>query len=162
MQPILILQLLVLLAVANGTPVVAKQLLGSTLAQAVDGGTLFVDGRPLFGPSKTIRGIVLAVLASAGVAALLGLGWKIGALTGIVAMASDLLASFVKRRLGLPPSSQAIGLDQIPESLIPLLAGRLLLPITALDVAVATILFFAGELVLSRLLFRWHLRDRPY
>jgi hypothetical protein len=60
----------------------------------------------------------------------------------------------VKRRLGMPPSSQAIGLDQIPESLIPLLACRLLLPITAPDVAIATILFFAGELVLSRLLFR--------
>ena len=45
----------------------------------------FVDGRPLFGPSKT--------LATAGVAALLGLGWKIGALIGIAAMASDLLAS---------------------------------------------------------------------
>jgi len=61
--------------------------------------------------------------------------------------------SFVKRRLGLAPSSQAVGLDQIPESLLPL---------TALDVAVATTLFFAGELLLSRLLYRWHVRDRPY
>jgi CDP-archaeol synthase len=104
------------------------------------------------GPSKTL----------ATAAALLGLGWKIGALIGIAAMANDLLASFVKRRLGLPPSSRAIGLDQIPESLIPLLACRLLLPITEPDVAIVTILFFAGELVLSRLLFRWHLRDRPY
>jgi len=33
------------------------------------------------------------MLATAGVAALLGLGWKIGALIGIAAMASDLLAS---------------------------------------------------------------------
>jgi CDP-2,3-bis-(O-geranylgeranyl)-sn-glycerol synthase len=77
-------------------------------------------------------------------------------------MASDLLSSFVKRRLGLPPSSQAIGLDQIPESLFPLLAASALLPLSALDIAIATILFFAGEIVLSRLLYKWHVRDRPY
>jgi len=93
---------------------------------------------------------------------LLGLGWAVGALVGTVAIASDLLSSFVKRRLGLAPSSQAIGLDQIPESLFPLLAARLLLPLGALDIAVATMLFFAGELLLSRLLYKWHVRDRPY
>jgi len=71
-----------------------------------------------------------------------------------MAMVGDLFASFVKRRLGLISSSHAIGLDQIPESLFPLLACRLLMPITALDIATATVLFFVGELVLSRLLFK--------
>jgi CDP-2,3-bis-(O-geranylgeranyl)-sn-glycerol synthase len=162
MQPVLILELLTLLTVANGTPVVTKRLFGGAFAQPLDGGALFADGRPLFGPSKTIRGVVLATLATTAAAAALGLGWKVGALIGIVAMAGDLSASFIKRRLGLAPSSQAVGLDQIPESLFPLLAARLLLPLTVLDVAVATMLFFVGELVLSRLLFRLRLRDRPY
>jgi CDP-2,3-bis-(O-geranylgeranyl)-sn-glycerol synthase len=162
MQSILILQLLILLAAANGTPVIAKLLLGDVLSRPVDGGTLFADGRPWFGPSKTIRGIVFAVLATMGAATLLGLGWKVGALIGTIAMASDLLSSFAKRRLGLPPSSQAIGLDQIPESLFPLIAARLLLPLGALDIAIATMLFFAGELLMSRLLYKWHVRDRPY
>ena len=102
------------------------------------------------------------MLATTGAAVLLGLGWKMGVLVGTMAMAGDLLSSFVKRRLGLAPSSQAIGLDQIPESLFPLLAACLLLPLTALDVAVATMLFFAGGLLLSRLLYKWHVRDRPY
>jgi hypothetical protein len=31
-----------------------------------------------------------------------------------------------------------------------------------LDIGVAAALFFVGELVLSRILFRLHLRDRPY
>jgi CDP-2,3-bis-(O-geranylgeranyl)-sn-glycerol synthase len=162
MHETLIFQLLILLAVANGTPVFAKKLLGGRFAQALDGGALFADGKPWFGPSKTIRGIVLSVLATTGAAALLGLGWQVGALVGGIAMASDLLSSFVKRRLGLPPSSQAIGLDQIPESLFPLLAASALLPLSALDIAIATILFFAGEIVLSRLLYKWHVRDRPY
>jgi CDP-archaeol synthase len=162
MQPVLVLELLILLAVANGTPVVAKRLFGGAFARPLDSGALFADGRPWFGPSKTIRGVVLATLATTAAAAALGLGWKAGALLGIVAMAGDLLVSFVKRRLGLAPSSQAVGLDQIPESLVPLLATRLLLPLTVLDVAVATTLFFVGELVLSRLLYKWHVRDRPY
>lgn len=162
MQAALIFQLLILLAVANGTPVAAKLLMGDAFARPLDGGALFVDGRPLFGPSKTVRGIVLAVLATTGAAALIGLGWTVGALVGTVAMASDVFSSFLKRRLGLPPSSMAIGLDQIPESLFPLLACRLLLPLTMLDIAVAAILFLVGELVLSRILFKLHLRDRPY
>ena len=162
MQPVLVLELLILLTVANGTPVVAKRLFGSAFAQPLDGGALFADGRPWFGPSKTIRGVVLATLANTAAAAALGLGWKAGALLGVVAMAGDLLASFVKRRLGLAPSSQAVGLDQIPESLLPMLAGRLFMPVTGLDIAVTTLLFFVGEVILSRLLYKWHVRDRPY
>ena len=162
MHEILILQLLILLAMANGAPVIAKLILGDKFAAPVDGGALFGDGRPWFGSSKTIRGLVFAVLATTGAALLLGLGWAVGALVGTVAIAGDLLSSFVKRRLGLAPSSQAIGLDQIPKSLFPLLAARLLLPLGALDIAVATMLFFAGDLLLSRLLYKWHVRDRPY
>ena len=108
MHETLILQLLILLAVANGTPVIAKLLLGDKFAASLDGGAPFGDGRPWFGPSKTIRGFVLAVLATTCAAALLGLGWKMGVLVGTMAMAGDLLSSFVKRRLGLVPSSQAL------------------------------------------------------
>lgn len=162
MHEILILQLLLLVSVANGTPVIAKLVLGDKFAARVDGGALFADGSPWFGPSKTIRGFLLAVLAAIGAASLLGLGWEVGAVVGTVAMAGDLLSSFMKRRLGQAPSSQAIVLDQIPESLFPLIAARLLLPISALDIAVATTTFFAGELLLSRLLYKWHVRDRPY
>ena len=42
-------------------------------------------------------------------------GLGIGLLVAATAMAGDLLSSFLKRRLALAPSSQAIGLDQIPE-----------------------------------------------
>ena len=162
MHEVLILQLLMLLAAANGTPVAAKLILGDALAYPLDGDELFLDGRPLFGRSKTIRGVLLAVLATTAASILLGLGWKVGALVGATAMASDLFSSFVKRRLGLAPSSMALGLDQIPESLFPLLASRLLLPLSWLDILITVTAFFVGELVLSRLLFKLDLRDRPY
>ena len=130
MQGSLLLQLLILLVVANGTAVVAKKLLGTAFGRPLDGGALFVDGQPIFGPSKTIRGIVVSVLATSICAALIGLGWKVGTLIATFAMAGDLFSSFVKRRLRLPSSSMAIGLDHIPEFFFPLLASRLLLPLS--------------------------------
>ena len=162
MHPILILQLLALVAVANAAPVAAKKLLGQQFSWPLDGGVAFVDGRPLFGPSKTIRGLVLSLLATPLVAALMGMGWEIGAVVAIAAMAGDLLSSFTKRRFGLASSSIAIGLDHIPESLFPLLASRLLLPVTLIDIVVGTAIFFAGGLALSRILFKLRIRGEPY
>jgi hypothetical protein len=77
-------------------------------------------------------------------------------------MAGDALSSFIKRRLDLPSSSRATGLDQIPESLVPLLACRPMLPLTPWDIAASVAIFLVGEIVLSRALYRVHLRDRPY
>ena len=162
MQVILLLQLLILLVVANGAAVAAKKLLGGTLARPLDGGTLFVDGRAVFGPTKTIRGVVVSVLATAICAALMGLGWRLGVLIAVFAMAGDLFSSFVKRRLDLASSSMAIGLDHIPESLFPLLASRLLLPLSILDVMAGTAIFVVGALILSPVLFKLNLRDEPH
>jgi CDP-2,3-bis-(O-geranylgeranyl)-sn-glycerol synthase len=157
-----ILQLMVLLTLANGAPVVAKKIFGSRFALPLDFGLMFFDGRPVFGPSKTFRGIVVAILAAAIGAPLIGLDPIVGLTAAAAAMAGDLFSSFVKRRLNLPPSSQALGLDQIPESLLPMLACRDALSLTVIDIALGVGVFFAGELVLSRLLFRAHLRDEPY
>jgi CDP-diglyceride synthetase len=158
----LIAQLLALLTIANGTPVIAAKVFGDTLAWPVDGNVAFLDGRPFFGPSKTLRGVVLSILVTTAFAPLISLEWKIGALVALTAMIGDLLSSFLKRRLGLFASSQSIGLDQVPESLLPLLACRFLLPVTIFDVVLATVIFLVGALVLSRVLFKLHIRDRPY
>jgi len=162
MQTVVIFKLLVLLTVANGVPVIAKRLLGDRLAWPLDGGARFIDGRPLFGASKTVRGLVLAVAATSLAAPLLGLTVSTGLVAGLGAMAGDLLSSFVKRRLAFTPSSRATGLDQIPESLIPALLCWRELSLTAIDVAAVAGIFLVGEIALSRLLFRIHIRDRPY
>ena len=162
MQPWLILQLLALLLLANGTPVIATKIFGARYSYPLDGNVNLADGRRLFGPAKTIRGVGLAILATMAGAPLIGLGWEIGAVVGGGAMAGDLLSSFCKRRLDLPPSSRASGLDQIPESLFPLLACGNLLPLTAAHMALCVLLFVVGEVLLSRVLYAWRLRDRPY
>jgi CDP-diglyceride synthetase len=161
-QPFTILQLTLLLAVANGAPVIATKLFGQHFSYPLDGGVELVDGKPLFGKSKTIRGIAVAILLTALSAPLVGLGWIIGVAVGSLAMAGDLFSSFVKRRMNLTPSSRATGLDQIPESMFPLLACRGTLSLSNLDIAICVAIFFAGEIVLSLLLYRMHVRDRPY
>jgi CDP-2,3-bis-(O-geranylgeranyl)-sn-glycerol synthase len=158
----LIAQMLVLLMVANGTPVITKDILGDRFASPIDGGARFVDGRPLFGSSKTFRGIFLSILVTSACAPLLGTSWRIGALVASVAMAGDLFSSFLKRRMNLRAGGKATGLDQVPESLFPLIACRGALPLTALDVVAAMAIFFAGNLFLSHLLYHFHLRDHPY
>lgn len=157
-----ILQGLVLVLVANGTPVLATRLLGQKLAWPLDCGLRLPDGRPLLGRSKTIRGVLLSILVTAAVAPLLGLPSWAGALAGSLAMVGDLLSSLLKRRLGLPSSSRALGLDQVPEALLPLLALQATMGLAAIDVLMATLLFWVGGLLLSRLLFALGIRDRPY
>ena len=162
MDPLLIAQLLALLAVANGTPIIVERFLGKFLAFPIDGGATLADGKPLFGSSKTLRGLALSIAATTAVAPLIGLNWRIGALVAAMAMLGDLLSSFLKRRMGLAPSRQAIGLDQIPKSLLPLLACWFFLPLTIVDVVAATVIFFVSELSLSRVLFKLGIRNRPY
>lgn len=162
MQLLHILQLLVLITLANRAPIVAKKIFGPRFFFPLDAGTVFFDGQPLFGPSKTIRGILVSVLITTASAPLIGLDLTIGAIVAGAAMAGDLFSSFVKRRLNSPPSSHALGLDQVPESLFPMLACRDALSLTIADIALGVGIFFIGALILSRFLFRAHLRDEPY
>jgi CDP-diglyceride synthetase len=157
-----ILQLLVLMTLANGTPIVAKKIFGPRFARPLDTGIIFFDGRPLFGASKTVRGIVASILITTVSAPLIGLDLTIGAIVAGATMAGDLFSSFVKRRLNFPASSQALCLDQVPESLFPILACRDALSLTIADIALGVVIFFIGELILSRLLYQVHLRDEPY
>jgi hypothetical protein len=157
-----LVQVLILLSLANGSPVIAKRIFGETYVAPVDGNARFVDGQPLIGPSKTIRGVGFSLVVTALGAILLGLQFWLGLLVAGTAMARDLFSSFVKRRLRLAPSSKATGLDQLPESLFPLLACQPLVSLTAIDIAVGCAIFFAGQVLLSRLFFLLRLRDRPY
>lgn len=161
--PILALKLLLLIGAANGAPIVGRRLLGDRYGMPVDGGcTLGFDGQALFGASKTIRGVLLSVLTTTALAPMLGLALKVGLAIGLFAMAGDLLTSFVKRRLGMPPSAMAPPLDQAPEALLPLLAIRAELGLSGSDVVVLTAAFVVLGLLLSRVLFQLNIREHPY
>ena len=157
-----IAQGLFLVACANIAPVLLKKLIGGRCAWPLDFGATLADGRPLFGKSKTLRGIVVAAAASALAAPLVGVGAGVGALTGLASMAGDLASSFVKRRLGVPPSGEARYLDQIPEAVFGLMAAALALPLGPLDIALGALAFLVGQILGSRLFFALGLRDEPH
>jgi CDP-2,3-bis-(O-geranylgeranyl)-sn-glycerol synthase len=155
-------RLLCLLGVANGAPIVAARLLGERWSTPLDSGARFLDGAPVLGPRKTVRGVIAAMLASALVAPVLGLPMIVGVQIGAAAMAGDALSSFVKRRLAIPPSGRATGLDQIPEALLPLLAVRGVLDLSVLQILGVVAAFFALERPVARLFYRLGIRNRPY
>jgi CDP-diglyceride synthetase len=107
-----IIKIILLLLLANGTPVIVKKLFGPKLAYPLDGGKNFIDGRPLFGTSKTIRGFISSILVTSLGASLIGYSMQTGVLFSAVSLSGDLTSSFIKRRLGLPPGDRAPGLDQ--------------------------------------------------
>lgn len=162
MQILADVQLLILIAVANTAPLVAKSVAGRRFSQPIDNGTVMRDGQPLLGSSKTIRGVTGSILATTILAPLVGLDVGSGLWIGAAAMAGDLLSSFLKRRLRLRPSSKATGLDQIPESLLPALAMWQTLSLSFFDVLAIVAIFFIGEILMSKLMFKLQLRDRPY
>ena len=156
------LKLLFLIIIANGMPVLARNILKSHFETALDFNRVFFDGRPVFGPTKTWRGVFTTIVISIPVALLLGFSAELGLVLAALAMLGDLLGSFIKRRLKLAPSSRALGLDQIPESLLPMFACQGLLGLSWQSTVMVVSLFFVMELLLSRLLYQLHIRKHPY
>ncbi len=155
-------ELLLLLACANGTPILLRDLLGKRAALPLDLGYRTGAGHPWLGRSKTWRGLGGSLLVTAGVAWLLGLSPLLGLQVAALAMGGDLASSFVKRRLGIPPSGRAPLLDQLPESLLPAWCLGPRLGLGGLEIGLVAVLFTAGEMLLSPLLYRLHIRRRPY
>lgn len=155
-------ELLVLLLAANGGPVIATYLLRGRASWPVDGGMRFSDGKSLLGASKTWRGVITAVILSALVAAAIGYPLESGAAFGFLAMLGDTLSSFCKRRLGLVPSARATGLDQIPEAVLPLWLMHGAFDLSFVTGSIVTGVFVVTEIGLSKLLYRWHIRQQPY
>ncbi|WP_455210421.1 CDP-archaeol synthase [Kaarinaea lacus] len=155
-------KLLLLIGVANGTPVIVKKIFGDYWAHPLDGNYQFFDHRPVFGPSKTIRGIVFSVLLTTICSPLFGLAWNLGLVIAITAMAGDLFSSFIKRRCAMPSSSMALGIDQIPESLFPMIAAHYVLNVSWTGVLVVVVSFFVLELIVSKILYKLNIRNEPY
>ncbi|MDO8481325.1 MAG: CDP-2,3-bis-(O-geranylgeranyl)-sn-glycerol synthase [Nanoarchaeota archaeon] len=116
---------------ANMAPVIAMRAgLLKGLAEPLDGGRKFSDGRALFGSHKTYRGLVCAVLAGMLIALIQSFllrfaffaplsvlpydfPFLIGFLLGLGAILGDLVKSFFKRRVNLASGRPWVPFDQI-------------------------------------------------
>ena len=94
MHIVQLLQILFLMLLANGAPVIAKRIFGQRYVYPVDANLRFSDGRRLFGSSKTVRGVICALFVTAVAAPLIGLSVWLGLVIAAGAMAGDLLSSF--------------------------------------------------------------------
>lgn len=159
---LLSLELFVMLVLANGSPVVVARLLHQTGNRAVDGGRVWRDGRPVFGPSKTWRGLLSGTLACLLFSVWVGLGWLFGALFGLLALLGDLISSFIKRRMGLESSSRALWLDQLPEALLPMALAWLWLSLPVWEAVAVALLFALSNMLFSPVLYRLGIRKQPH
>ncbi len=83
----------------------------------IDGGKTFLDGKPIFGSHKTFRGFLSGLVVGTLVGFVQGNLFQHNVLLGFTlsmgALAGDLLGSFFKRRLGLPPGATLPIADQL-------------------------------------------------
>lgn len=157
-----VLQLIILSTLANSAPVLARHLFGDTWQQPIDAGLVWRDGRRVLGRSKTWRGLFAAIAMCALAAPLLGVPWQLGMQSGALAMGGDLVASFIKRRIGLAPGERAPRLDSVPEALLPVLVLRTSLSLSWLQVALVVAGFVLVVRLASPLLYSLRLRSRPW
>ena len=157
-----IIKVLLLLNIANGTPILSRNFFKTYYAWPIDFGVVFFDKRPLFGHSKTWRGLFAAIFMTGILAMLLGMAIQTGVLFGIWVMLGDLSASFMIRRLGYIESSRSRMLDTLPESVLPVLILHEQLGLTLFTGILSIMLFVILGILLSPLLYRLHIRKRPY
>jgi CDP-2,3-bis-(O-geranylgeranyl)-sn-glycerol synthase len=156
------IDMLLLLLAANGAPVMGQFLFGSHGARPVDNGRTLRDGQPLFGASKTWRGLVLAAAACSAASALLGHGVGFGLSFSALSMAGDLLSSFIKRRKGLASGARSTALDQLPEALLPSGFAVIVMGLDWWWALLLSLAFMLGHMAISLPLYWLHIRKTPY
>jgi CDP-diglyceride synthetase len=131
---------LLLLIVVNSLPWALGRALSGRWCAPLDFGLALPDGRRVFGPHKTWRGLGAAACGGALAASLLGLHWWTGVEFAALSLLGDVFSSLCKRRLAVPPGHDVWLLDQLPEALLPLIAlrGVLILDWAAIATLAAT------------------------
>jgi CDP-2,3-bis-(O-geranylgeranyl)-sn-glycerol synthase len=151
---------------ANGAPV----LFGG--GKPIDGGRKFRDGRPLFGPHKTIRGFAFGLLIGTFVgwvqeaygpsvgfpqgSVVLGFALSLGALIG------DLIGSFIKRRMNLKPGAHLPLSDQMDFVLVALLFSLPVQPPTLMYALIIIVLTAPIHYMVNIMSYLLRLKKTPW
>lgn len=125
----------------NFLPPVAALILGERFNRPIDGNRSWLDHSPVFGPHKTIRGVVSGVAGGTLLYPLLGVTWWVAAVASLLSLTGDLLSSFIKRRCHIPSGRNIIVLDQIFECLVPVFFLQYYLQLTLWQLGVIFLCF---------------------
>jgi hypothetical protein len=143
-----------LLIAANAVPVIVGKLALERGALSLDFGHVMPDGERLFGSHKTWRGLFSGILACVLLAAYLDLPIELGAGFAAVSLAADAWSSAAKRRLHLRPGTEMLWLDQLAETLVPLLVFAEPLRLGLGEIVVVTAAFVALDTATAQLRHR--------
>jgi len=157
-----ILEVLLLILIANAAPVLASYLLSHHTSLSIDFGYKLKDQQYLFGASKTWRGLISAIIATSLVSFFINSNIWPGITVALLAMTGDLTSSFIKRRLKKPASTKVSFLDQIPESLFPAFGAMYYYPLELIHIIVISLSFTIIDMLLSKILYQIGIRKRPY
>jgi CDP-2,3-bis-(O-geranylgeranyl)-sn-glycerol synthase len=151
---------------ANAAPV----LFGG--GRPIDGGKQFLDGKPLFGPHKTIRGFTSGMVIGTLI------GWAqeflapnvglpqgntfLGFVLSLGALIGDLIGSFIKRRLGIKPGSHLPVSDQIDFVLMALFFGFFVKPSSPVETLIIILLTGPIHLLVNVIAYLLRLKNTPW
>jgi len=132
----------------------------------------FIDGNPIFGQNKTIRGFIAGLLIGTFVgwaqetlapniglpkgSILLGFMLSLGALIG------DLAGSFIKRRLNLKPGAPFPVSDQIDFVLVALLFSLLVKPPSLYSAVIIVVLTLPIHLLANIIAYLLRVKKTPW
>ncbi|RLA44920.1 MAG: CDP-archaeol synthase [Gammaproteobacteria bacterium] len=156
------IKLLVMLLATNGAPILVAWILQAHYARPLDLGRKLQNGQPVFGSSKTWRGLVAALVTSCVLSIIFDYGIWFGLVFGVLVITGDLISSFIKRRMGLKPSDRCRGLDQLPESFIPSVYAVNVLGADWWWAVLLALVFMLLVILISKPLFWLNIRNRPY
>jgi len=149
---------------ANAVPVIFGG------GRPIDAGRTFIDGKPILGSHKTVRGFFAGLIVGTLVGfvqnavyplyqsnLLLGFALSFGALIG------DLFDSFVKRRLGFPPGASFPILDQLDFVVGALLFSLMVPPLPPLNLILIIIIITPPIHLLTNVLaFLFGFKSTPW
>lgn len=151
---------------ANGAPVIFGG------GPSIDRGRKFLDGKPIFGPNKTIRGFIAGLLigilagwAQETLAPNIGLekgSVVLGFVLSVGALIGDLIGSFVKRRLNLRPGAPLPISDQMDFVLVALLFSLMVDPPTIHAAAIIIILTLPIHLSANLIAYFLRMKKNPW
>jgi len=151
---------------ANGAPVIFGG------GPSVDGGRKFLDGRPVFGPNKTVRGLIAGLLigtlvgwAQETLAPNVGLekgNVALGFVLSLGALIGDLVGSFVKRRLNLRPGAPLPISDQIDFVLMALVFSLMAKPPTVPAAVMIIVLTLPIHLSANLMAYFLRIKKNPW
>ncbi len=151
---------------ANAAPVIFG---GGT---PLDLGRRFIDGKPILGPNKTVRGFISGIIigtivgyAQERLAPNIGLARgsvALGFILSLGALIGDLIGSFIKRRLDLEPGAKFPISDQIDFVLFALLFSFMVKPPTLIDAIIIILLTPPIHLSTNIIAYLLNMKKKPW